>query len=109
MTSSAATSPEQDLRSAEPWVRGRVIVNASTYKERENIGTLIDRVLAAREDLHMLVVDDDSPDGTGQIALERAATEPRLHVLVRRGRRGLGSAILEGLRVARDRGFEIAV
>ena len=106
-----ATAPEirDDLRSAEPWAAGRVIVNASTYKERENIALLIDRVLAAREDLHMLVVDDDSPDGTGQIALDRAATEPRLHVLVRRGRRGLGSAILEGLRVARSHGFEIAV
>ena len=106
-----ATAPDTraDLRSAEPWTAGRVIVNASTYKERENIGLLIDRVLAARNDLHMLVVDDDSPDGTGQIALDRAATEPRLHVLVRRGRRGLGSAILEGLRVARSHGFEIAV
>lgn len=110
MTPADRSSPTAaDLRSPEPWAPGRVIVNASTYKERENIGQLIDRVLAARDDLHMLVVDDDSPDGTGGIALERAATEPRLHVLVRRGRRGLGSAILEGLRVARDRGFEIAV
>ena len=66
-------------------------------------------MLAARDDLHMLVVDDDSPDGTGRIALERAVGEPRLHVLVRRGRRGLGSAILEGLREARRHGFEIAV
>ena len=109
MTTSATSAAATDLRSPDPWAPGRVIVNASTYKERENIGPLIDRVLAARDDLHMLVVDDDSPDGTGTIALERAATEPRLHVLVRRGRRGLGSAILEGLRVARDHGFEIAV
>jgi dolichol-phosphate mannosyltransferase len=86
-----------------------VIVNASTYNERENISQLIDRVLATRDDLHMLVVDDNSPDGTGTIALERSAANQRLHVLVRRGRRGLGSAILEGLRVARDHGFDIAV
>jgi glycosyltransferase involved in cell wall biosynthesis len=109
MPTDASASAAVDLRSSDPWAPGRVIVNASTYKERENIGGLIDRVLAARDDLHMLVVDDDSPDGTGRIALDRAATEPRLHVLVRRGRRGLGSAILEGLRVARAHGFEIAV
>ena len=98
-----------DLTSREPWLPGRVIVNASTYNERENISALIDRVLATRDDLHMLVVDDNSPDGTGTIALERSAANQRLHVLVRRGRRGLGSAILEGLRVARDHGFDIAV
>jgi dolichol-phosphate mannosyltransferase len=57
----------------------------------------------------LLVVDDDSPDGTGTAALEAAADEPRLHVLVRSGRRGLGTAITEGLRLARERGFEIAV
>jgi glycosyltransferase involved in cell wall biosynthesis len=54
-------------------------------------------------------VDDDSPDGTGRIALERAAVEPRLHVLVRHGRRGLGSAIVEGFRAGHDRGFDVAV
>ncbi len=109
MATPAAPSSASDTRSAEPWLPGRIIVNASTYNERDNIATLIDRVLAARPDLHMLVVDDDSPDGTGGIALGKAATEPRLHVLIRRGRRGLGSAILEGLREARRAGFEIAV
>jgi dolichol-phosphate mannosyltransferase len=57
----------------------------------------------------MLVIDDDSPDGTGRIVLEQAATDPRVHVLVRRGRRGLGSAILEGFREARAHGFEVVV
>jgi len=102
-------APAADERSPEPWSAGRIVVNASTYNERDTIETLIDRVLGARDDLHMLVVDDDSPDGTGAVALARAATEPRLHVLIRRGRRGLGSAILEGLHEARRRGFEIAV
>jgi dolichol-phosphate mannosyltransferase len=107
--SDAPALSSADTRSPEPWALGRIVVNASTYNERDNIDTLIDRVLAARDDLHMLVVDDNSPDGTGARALERAATEPRLHVLVRRGRRGLGSAILEGLHEARRHGFEIAV
>ena len=99
----------EDRRSPEPWPPGRVIVHAATYDERDNIGPLIDAVLALDPTWQMLVVDDDSPDGTGRLALERAAHEPRLHVLVRRGRRGLGSATLEGFALARSRGFEIAV
>lgn len=98
-----------DLRSSADWPSGRILVSTSTYNERENIRGLIDRVLALEPRLQMLVVDDDSPDGTGRIVLEAAAAEPRLHVLVRRGRRGLGTAILEGLTEARRHGFEIAV
>jgi dolichol-phosphate mannosyltransferase len=96
-----------DLHSPEPWPPGRVLVQAATYDERENIGPLIDAVLALDPTWQMLVVDDDSPDGTGRLALERAAHEPRLHVLVRRGRRGLGTATLEGFTLARRRGFEV--
>jgi dolichol-phosphate mannosyltransferase len=96
-----------DLHSPEPWPSGRVLVQAATYDERENIGPLIDAVLALDPTWQMLVVDDDSPDGTGRLALERAADEPRLHVLVRRGRRGLGTATLEGFTLARRRGFEV--
>jgi hypothetical protein len=59
--------------------------------------------------LQMLVVDDDSPDGTGEIVLDLSRTRPRLHVLVRRGRRGLGSAIVEGFRAASSHGFAVAV
>lgn len=91
------------------WPPGRVLVQAATFNECENIAALIDRVLGLDPALQLLVVDDDSPDGTGRIALERAADEPRLHVLVRRGRRGLGSAIVEGFSEAWRRGFEIVV
>ena len=98
-----------DLRSPEAWPPGRVIALAATFDERDNIGPLIDALLAVDPALQVLVVDDDSPDGTGRVALERAEREPRLHVLVRRGRRGLGSATLEGLELARRHGFEIAV
>ena len=101
--------PDNDLHSRDDWPAGRVLVQAATYNERENIEQLIDAVLACSPDVQLLIVDDDSPDGTGQIARERAGREPRLHVLVRRGRRGLGSAILEGFRLARNRGFEVSV
>lgn len=98
-----------DIRSAANWPPGRVLAQAATYNERENIGELIDRALAVGPDIQLLVIDDDSPDGTGLTALERAAGEPRLHVLVRRGRRGLGTAIAEGFSEARMHGFEIVV
>jgi dolichol-phosphate mannosyltransferase len=98
-----------DLRSRDDWPAGRVLVQTATYKERDNIVPLVEAVLALDPELQMLVVDDDSPDGTAAAALAIAAREPRLHVLVRRGRRGLGSAILEGLRLAKARGFEVGV
>lgn len=98
-----------DTRSRDDWLPGRVLVLAATFNERETIAPLIAAVLAAVPQAQMLVIDDDSPDGTNRIALEAADRDPRVHVLVRRGRRGLGSAILEGLQLAKERGFEIAV
>ncbi|MFM9026124.1 MAG: glycosyltransferase, partial [Planctomycetaceae bacterium] len=98
-----------DTRSRDDWPPGRVLVQTATYKERENVGPLLDALRAAVPEAQLLVIDDDSPDGTAAIALEKAAADPAVHVLVRRGRRGLGSAILEGMRLARARGFDVAV
>ena len=107
MTSISAAA--SDRHSAPTWPPGRVLVISATYDEQANVPALVDGVLRADPDFQLLVVDDDSPDGTGSVALDLAAAEPRLHVLVRAGRRGLGSAILEGLTLARDRGFAVAV
>lgn len=98
-----------DLRSRDDWPAGRVLVQTATYNERGTIAALIEAVLVAVPEAQMLVIDDDSPDGTGEIVLETASRNPRVHLLGRRGRRGLGSAILEGLELAHSRGFEIAV
>lgn len=98
-----------DLRSADAWPPGRVLAIAATLNERENLPSLIAGVLGVDPDIQLLVIDDDSPDGTGAAALDAAAVEPRLHVLVRRGRRGLGTAIMEGLRLAHERGFGAAL
>lgn len=98
-----------DLQSAADWPAGRVLVIAATFNERDNLPALVAGVLGADPGLQLLVVDDESPDGTGAAALEAAAAEPRLHVLVRAGRRGLGTAIMEGFGLARTRGFEVAV
>jgi len=102
-------SSTADIHSKPDWPSGRVLVVSATYNEHDNISALVDRVLAVSPDLQLLIVDDDSPDGTGRVALDRAAEQPRLHVLVRRGRRGLGTAILEGFEVGRQHGFEVAV
>ena len=98
-----------DLLSARPWPPGRVLVVTATYNESGSIAALVERVLGVDAGLQMLVVDDDSPDGTGRLVLELARTRPRLHGLVRRGRRGLGSAIIEGVRMASSHGFAVAV
>ena len=61
----------------------RALVIVPTYNERENILRLIEGVLAQDERLEVLVVDDGSPDGTGQLVTDRAASEPRVHLLSR--------------------------
>ena len=100
---------DADKHSRADWPSGRVLVVSATYNEHENVAALIEQVLAQSDELQLLIVDDDSPDGTAAIALALAQTNPRLHVLVRRGRRGLGSAILEGFELGRRHGFEVAV
>jgi dolichol-phosphate mannosyltransferase len=102
-------SSTADIHSRDDWPSGHLLVVSATYNERENVAALIDRVLTVSSELQLLIVDDDSPDGTGQLALDLAQQQPRLHVLVRRGRRGLGTAILEGFALGRRRGFQVAV
>jgi dolichol-phosphate mannosyltransferase len=82
------------------------LVIIPTYNERENISTLIDRLMALPLGLEVLVVDDASPDGTGALVREIAAREPRVHLLERAGKMGLGSAYLAGFRYALDHGAE---
>jgi dolichol-phosphate mannosyltransferase len=88
---------------------GRTIVVVATYNERENLPLLVDGVLSALPEADLLVVDDNSPDGTGRWCDERAASEPRLRSLHRAGKLGLGTAVIEGLRYAVDRGYECAI
>jgi dolichol-phosphate mannosyltransferase len=73
------------------------LVVLPTYNERENIEPILAAILAQSPDFDVLVVDDDSPDGTGQIVDRLVAEQPqRLHVLHRDGKRGLGTAYIEG-------------
>ena len=78
-----------------------------TYNEIENLGDVVARVLRATPDVDVLVVDDDSPDGTGKLADELAANEPRVSVLHRTVKQGLGAAYIHGFQVALDAGYEV--
>jgi dolichol-phosphate mannosyltransferase len=82
------------------------LIIVPTYNERDNIPLLLDRLMALPYDLHVLVVDDNSPDGTADLVKARMATEPRIHLLQRPGKLGLGSAYRDGFRYALDQGAE---
>ena len=87
----------------------RVLVVVPTYNERENLPKLVDRLLAQPDHLEILVVDDGSPDGTGQWVAETAATQPRIHLLSRLAKNGLGRAYVAGFQWALDRGYDLIV
>jgi dolichol-phosphate mannosyltransferase len=78
----------------------------ATYNERDNLGPLLAEIRKALPQADVLVIDDNSPDGTGQLADELAAADPRLHVLHRRGKLGLGTAILTAMHYAMDHDFD---
>lgn len=87
----------------------KVFVIIPTYNEKENIGGLVSRVLALPVPAEAVVVDDNSPDGTGALLDSIAAAEPRLHVIHRPGKLGLGTAHIAGLRFALEKGADFAV
>ncbi|MEX2184054.1 MAG: polyprenol monophosphomannose synthase [Chloroflexota bacterium] len=77
-----------------------------TYDEAENVGPMSSAILAAVPGATLLVVDDDSPDGTGRLADELAAADPRIRVRHRAAKQGLGRAYLDGFQVALDGGAQ---
>lgn len=84
----------------------RLLVSLATYNERDNIDRLIQDIHSFVPHAHILVVDDNSPDGTGVLADELAAKDPRIHVLHRSGKLGLGTAMLAAMRYAMDNGYD---
>jgi dolichol-phosphate mannosyltransferase len=86
-----------------------VLVVIPTYDERENLELIVGRVRAATPAVDILVADDNSPDGTGQIADDLAAADPQVHVLHRAGKQGLGAAYLAGFAWALERGYDAVV
>lgn len=84
----------------------KTLVIVPTYNERENLPKLVERLLGQPVPLELLVVDDNSPDGTGQMADDIASREPRVHVLHRSEKNGLGRAYIAGFKWALERDFE---
>src|SRR5688572_6130315 len=84
----------------------KTLVVVPTYNERENLPPLSQRLLALPVRVDMLVVDDNSPDGTGRIADELAAKHPQVHVLHRKEKNGLGRAYIAGFKWALENGYD---
>jgi len=84
----------------------KALVIIPTYNERENLTELLRQIFVLGLHLEVLIVDDNSPDGTGELADQMAAADPRVHVLHRPGKMGLGSAYVAGFRYALDRDYE---
>lgn len=82
------------------------LIIVPTYNERENLRPLVAKVLALPVPVDLLVVDDNSPDGTGKLADELAAAHDAVHVLHRAGKEGLGRAYCAGFAWALERGYE---
>lgn len=85
----------------------RALVIVPTYNERFNIARLIPAILAQDPSLEILVVDDASPDGTGAIVDGIATNNPRVHVIHREGKLGLGTAYIAGFRWALERKYDL--
>ncbi|MCX9192199.1 polyprenol monophosphomannose synthase [Carbonactinospora thermoautotrophica] len=80
-----------------------------TYNEAENIERIVQRVRTANPDVHVLIADDNSPDGTGEIADRLAETDGQVHVMHRKGKEGLGAAYLAGFRWGLEQGYDVLV
>ncbi|HEY3871432.1 MAG TPA: polyprenol monophosphomannose synthase [Actinocrinis sp.] len=104
----AQTSPAED-DSAQASELNPVLVIIPTYDESENLERIVARVHEHNPQVHILVADDNSPDGTGDIADKLAAKDDRLHVLHRPGKQGLGAAYLAGFRWGLEAGYKVLI
>jgi dolichol-phosphate mannosyltransferase len=86
---------------------GRVVMVIPTYNESLNLRWIVERVRTAQPGVDVLVVDDNSPDGTGKLAEEIAGEDPQVQVLHRTEKAGLGAAYLHGFQVALDQGYDV--
>jgi dolichol-phosphate mannosyltransferase len=88
---------------------GRILVIIPTYNEAENIEPIVARVRTSVPEAHILVADDNSPDGTGELADKLATADEHVHVLHRKGKEGLGAAYIAGFGWGLDNGYGVLV
>jgi dolichol-phosphate mannosyltransferase len=99
---SESTDPSRDVLGL-----GRVVMVVPTYNEADNLAWVVGRLRAAEPDVDVLVVDDNSPDGTGALADQLAGADHAVHVLHRTGKGGLGAAYLAGFSWALAAGYDV--
>jgi dolichol-phosphate mannosyltransferase len=104
---SAAAETEHEPAAAE--IEQRVLVIIPTYDEADNLPVILGRLFESVPTAHALVVDDGSPDGTGEIADKLAAEDGRIEVLHRAEKAGLGAAYVAGFRIGLDAGYDVLV
>jgi dolichol-phosphate mannosyltransferase len=108
--STVATPPDPtrqtDTSSSKAMAVPRILVSLATYNERENLPPLIAEIQKILPDAHILVIDDNSPDGTGKVADELAANDSRIRVLHRPGKLGLGTALMAAMKYADENGYD---
>jgi dolichol-phosphate mannosyltransferase len=90
-----------------PAAAARLLVSLATYNERDNLAALVSEIHAVAPRADILVIDDNSPDGTGKLADALAATDRRIRVLHRPGKLGLGTATLAALHYAMERDYDL--
>ncbi|MEU9333380.1 polyprenol monophosphomannose synthase [Streptomyces sp. NPDC048290] len=101
--------PVTPVRSGRFGPLGTALVIIPTFNEAENVKSIVRRVREAVPEAHVLVADDNSPDGTGKLADELAVDDDRVHVLHRKGKEGLGAAYLAGFRWGLERDFGVLI
>ena len=92
-----------------PAAASKTLVMTATYNEIENLPRLVEQIFQHAPDVDLLVVDDNSPDGTGHWCDKQAAIDPRVHCLHRTGKLGLGTAIVAGLKYGIEHGYKYVV
>jgi len=102
----SATMTAELPRATQPTAAPRTLVTVATYNEIENLPALTEAIWQVAPHVDILVIDDNSPDGTGRWCDERAAAEPRLACLHRAGKLGLGTATIAGMQYAIEHGYD---
>lgn len=84
----------------------KAIVVIPTYNESKNIVRIIDKIFSVHDEIDILVVDDNSPDGTGKLVKNKMQVSDRIHIIEREGKMGLGTAYLAGFKYAIEKGYD---
>ena len=87
----------------------KTLIISPTYNEKNNIIKLIDKIFKLNHSLHLLIVDDNSPDGTSDIVLDAMKTNKNIHIIVREKKLGLGTAYCKGFEFALKNGYDLIV